>query len=264
MRVVLGLGVRQGAHAVSLIDARLHPRAASPWPGRPGSIEDLVMRHIVVIGALGAALALAGASAAAGPQAPAEHPRIDGAWTLNREMGDQMRGGSPGPGDGGERRGSGGGGGHRGGFGMGGGGMGGMGGGMRPMGGSMPDREEMQRRRLLMHELLAPPTRLTITTDRDVVAFTDEVGRVRKYEANGKKEKHQFDNGTVKTKAKWDGDHLAIETSLDDGVKLTQTYALAGDRRQLIVQTTVEGGMSRDSGDRRPLTHYYDDVAASQ
>jgi hypothetical protein len=222
------------------------------------------MRTTVLIGAIGGALALWNPAASArAADTPAAHPRIEGVWTLNRERSDRMRGGPDGssgregdeaPG-GGRRR--------PGGFGMGGGGFGG---GTRPMMGrdGKPDREEMQRRRELMQELLQPSPSMTITVDGDTVSFTEADGRVRKYAANGKKEKHQFTNGTVKTKTKWDKDQLVVESSLEDGMKVTQTYGVASDKRQLIVQTKVEGGMMRDEGDRKPITIYYDDVTGLQ
>ena len=225
------------------------------------------MRTALVITALGSALALPGSFVAAA-QAPAStHPNIDGAWVLNRDMGDQMQRGG---GEGGD--GEGGGGHRRGGYGGGmGGGMGGMGGGMGRGGmggGQMSDEQkaEMQRRRALMRELLQPSDRMTVTVENDVVTFTESDGRVRKFKTDGKKEKHQFDNGTVETKTKWDNDGLVIETDLQNGMKLTQTYTVApGEKRQLVLATKMEGGgMGRggdsDSGERKPFMHYYDDA----
>jgi hypothetical protein len=238
------------------------------------------MRTALVITALGSALALPGSFvASAGAQTPAAtHPNIDGAWVLNRDMGDQQQRGGGGDGSegdgGGHRRGGygGGGGGGYGGGGMGrGGGMGGMGrGGMG--GGQMSDeqKQEMERRRALMKELLQPSDRMTVTVDNDIVTFTESDGRVRKFKTDGKKEKHQFDNGTVETKSKWDNDGLVIETELQNGMKLTQTYTIApGEKRQLVLATKMEGGggggmghggSSGDSGERKPFMHYYDDA----
>jgi len=226
------------------------------------------MRTALVITALGGALALPG-SFVASAQAPAPaavHPNIDGAWVLNRDMGDQMQRG--GGGEGGEREG---GGGHRhgggGGYGVSGMGMGrGMGG-----GGQMSDeqKQEMERRRALMKELLQPSDRMTLTVENDMVTFTESDGRVRKFRTDGKKEKHQFDNGTVETKSKWDNSGLVIETDLQSGMKLTQTYTIAaGEKRQLVLATKMEGGggggmghaPSGDSGERKPIMHYYDDA----
>jgi len=225
------------------------------------------MRTALVITALGGALALQGSFvASAHAQAPAaDHPNIDGAWVLNRDMGDQMQRG--GGGDGGEREG---GGGHRhgggGGYGVSGMGMGrGMGG-----GGQMSDeqKQEMERRRALMKELLQPSDRMNVTVENDIVTFTESDGRVRKFKTDGKKEKHQFDNGTVETKSKWDNTGLVIETDLQNGMKLTQTYSVAaGEKRQLVLATKMEGGSggmghgsSGDSGERKPFMHYYDDA----
>ena len=213
------------------------------------------MRTAMLDTALGSALALALAAGGAvgAAQAPAtERPKIEGAWTLNHDIGDRPGRSAGMPDDQG-------GGGHRhGGYGGGGGGYGGgMGG-----GGQMSDeqRAEMQRRRNLARELLTPPTRLNISVDGEIVSFTDADGRVKKYKVDGKKEKHQFDNGTVETKSKWEAGALTIETSMDGGMKFTQSYSLVSDHRELMVQTKMEGGMSRDDDERKPITHYYDDA----
>jgi hypothetical protein len=222
------------------------------------------MRTAMVGTAIGSAVAvtLALGGAVGFAQAPAtERPKIEGAWTLNRDIGDR-------PGRAGGMSDDQGGGHHRGGYGGGGGGgYGGVGGGMRGGGyggggGQMSDeqRAEMQRRRNLAREVLTPPGRLNITVDGDVVSFTDEDGRVKKYKTDGKKEKHAFDNGTVETKSKWENGALTIETSLEGGMKFTQSYSLVSDHRELMVQTKMEGGMSRDDDERKPITHYYDDA----
>jgi len=223
------------------------------------------MRTALVITVLAGALALPGSFVApAHARAPAaDHPNIDGAWVLNRDMGDEMQRG------GGESGDSEGGGGHRHG---GGGGYGvsamGHGGGMG--GGQMSDeqKQEMERRRALMKELLQPSARMNVTVENDIVTFTESDGRVRKFKTDGKKEKHQFDNGTVETKSKWDNTGLVIETALQNGMKLTQTYTIAaGEKRQLVLATKMEGGGggmghggSGDSDERKPLMHYYDDA----
>ncbi len=228
------------------------------------------MRTALVITVLGSALALPGSFvASAHAQAPAAaHPNIDGAWVLNRDMGDPMQRGG---GGGGESSDGGGGGGHRRGGGGGGYGVSAMGhGGGMGGGGPMSDeqKQEMERRRALMKELLQPSDRMNVTVENDMVTFTESDGRVRKFKTDGKKEKHQFDNGTVETKSKWDNSGLVIETDLN-GTKLTQTYTIAaGERRQLVLATKMEGGggggmghaPSGDSGERKPIMHYYDDA----
>lgn len=174
--------------------------------------------------------------------------RLAGEWVLNRQQSTAPgTGGDTGPDPGSRRRG----GGFSGGFGRPGGGTAGA------MGGS-EDREGMERHRALVRELLDPLPRITITTDNDAVTFTASDGRVRKYRTDGRKEKHQFDNGTVETKSKWEKEQLTIETSTSGGVKLVETYSV-NDRHQLMVEHRFRGG-----GDRSPIVHVYDDGSTLQ
>jgi hypothetical protein len=181
---------------------------------------------------------------------PAQRPAIGGAWTLNRELSTSPRGGSPDPGD--RMRSSGGRAGMRGGTG---GGMG-PGPGMGGTGGRATDREELERRRSLMKEVLEAPLRLTITVEEPLVIFTYADGRVARYKADGKEEKHQFASGTVKTKMTWEVDRLTIETNLGDGFKITHAYKVNPDPRQLGVMTMTPG----QSKDLPPITHVYDEA----
>lgn len=174
---------------------------------------------------------------------PVARPLIEGAWTLNRDLSSTPRGGGPDPAD---RMRASGGGGMRGGF-------GGMGGGSRPSAG--PDREEMERRRTLMKEVLEAPKHFSITVADPVVTFTYNDGRVVRYKADGKEERHQHTSGTVKTKTKWDLDRLTIETNLGDGFKITHAYKTNIEPRQLVVLTITPG----QSKDLPPITHVYDE-----
>ena len=200
-----------------------------------------------VIGLAGAVLI---PTIVAASQAVSELQKFNGAWVLNRQQSTSAGsgGGEAAPEGGGHRRG---------GFS---GGFGGPGGTGRGMGTGSEDRAAMERQRALMHELLEPLPRLTVTTEGDIVTFTAADGRVRRYRVDGRKEKHQFDNGTVETKSKWEEGALTIETSMDGGMKFTQSYSLVSDHRELMVQTKMEGGMSRDDDERKPITHYYDDA----
>ena len=127
-------------------------------------------------------------------------------------------------------------------------------------GGGAEDREAFERQRALMHELLEPLPRITVTSDNETVTFTASDGRVRKYRIDGKKEKHQFDNGTVDTKSKWENEQLTIETSTSGGMKMVETYSV-NDQHQLVVRVKLEGGRG---GDRPPILHVYDDASALQ
>ena len=86
-----------------------------------------------------------------------------------------------------------------------------------------------------MKEVLEAPKNFVITVEEPMVIFTYTDGRIVRYKADGKEEKHQYPSGTVKTKAKWEVDRLTIETNLGDGFKITHTYKTTGDPRQLIV-----------------------------
>jgi hypothetical protein len=188
---------------------------------------------------------LVGAQTSSGPA------RLNGAWVLNRQQSSGVgTGADPAPEGGGPRHG-----GFSGGFGHpGGGGMG------RGNGGSGDDRESLERQRALVHELLEPLPRITVTSDNESVTFAASDGRVRKYRIDGKKEKHQFDNGTVDTKSKWENEQLIIETSTSGGMKLVESYSV-NDQHQLVVD--VKFGSVRGS-DRPPILHVYDDASALQ
>jgi hypothetical protein len=112
----------------------------------------------------------------------------------------------------------------------------------------------MARRRSLLQEVLDPPTRFLITLDDPLVVFTYGDGRVVRYRADGKEERHQHTSGTVKTKTKWAAGRLEIETNLGDGMKVTHAYAVRDDQRQLDVTVTMPG----QSKDLPPVTHVYD------
>ena len=189
--------------------------------------------------AAAAACSLAVPLAAQNPEAT--RPMLDGAWTLNRELSNPARSGAPDPGDdwqrSGQRRG-------RGDFG---------GGRVRP---GSQDREEVARRRDLMREVLEAPRRFLITVEDPLVIFTFPDGRVVRYSADGKEERHQHVSGTVKTKTRWQGDGLAIETDLGGGLKITHTYRTTPEPRQLVVTTVLP----RRARDLPPIQHTYDET----
>jgi hypothetical protein len=209
------------------------------------------MRYVpgpTVIGSVLAATALPVVLAAG--QAVSGPARLNGAWVLNRPQSSSVGGGGDtAPEGGGARR--------RGGFSGGIGGPGGMG---RGMGGSGEDREAFERQRALMRELLEPLPRVTVTSDNEAVTFTASDGHVRKYRLDGRKEKHQFDNGTVDTRSKWDKEQLTIETTTPGGMKLVETYSV-NNQHQLVVAVKLEGDRG---GDRPPMIRVYDDASMLQ
>jgi len=172
---------------------------------------------------------------------------IVGAWKLNKDLtdkpaADNARGGGGGRGPGG----SGGGGiGGRGG-GIGGGGRrGGMGGGMGGSGyegGRGGDPEQIKRTRRILADLIKPADGWTIVQDGPVVLFTNVDGRPMKYTSNDKEEEHLTGDGVIKSKTHWNGEQLIIEAKYQDGPKVTRTYTVSSDLRQLMIHIKISGG----------------------
>jgi len=183
------------------------------------------------------------AALAGGKRAP-----LVGAWTLNKDLTDKpaaqnARGGDTGRSPGGGGGGGGGGTGGRGGIGgVGGGGRrGGMGGGGYE-GGRGGDPEQMKRMRALLAELVKPAAGWTIVQDGPLVLFTNADGRAQKYTADGKEEEHLSGDGVIKSKTRWNGEQLIIEAKYQDGPKVTRTYTVSSDLRQLMIHIKISGG----------------------
>ncbi len=99
----------------------------------------------------------------------------------------------------------------------------------------------MQQMRDMMRELLQPAARLTIVQRDDTVSFTDDQGRVRKFVANGKDEKHQLDAATLKTKSRWKDGALVIEWETGRGPTVVRTYRVDPVAHQLVDRDDDEG-----------------------
>jgi hypothetical protein len=214
------------------------------------------MRSLLPIGILAAAVALIPYPTAAQEKTPASGPSLAGGWTRNADLSDassgrgqqggddsgQGRGGSSGGGGGGRRRGGGGGGG--GGFGRG-GGMG-RGGGAPAM-----NPDDMARMRDAMHDITNPSDHLIITQTDSMVLLTGADGRTTRLSPDGKKIKDE--NTKVERKTKWDGGKLVSEINGLGPGKMTQTFAVDPEGRQLRVTVVMEGGRSP-----RTITQVYD------
>jgi hypothetical protein len=182
----------------------------------------------------------------------AANPMV-GAWTLNKELSDNPQdaasGAREGGGDHGGNRGGGrrrgGGGGFGGGFG--GGGHGGGGG----QGSPAADPEETARRRSAMLDILSPPDRLTIVQTDSMVIITGPDGRTTRLSPDGKKIKD--DSTKIDRRTKWDGTKLVSEIGGLPIGKITETWSVDPERRQLHISL-------KNDDDRRPLmvTRVYD------
>jgi hypothetical protein len=177
-----------------------------------------------------------------------DKPQLSGNWNFNPDQSDDAQqkvqeaeqnsqhgnagGGYPGGGSasGGYPGGGGIGGSYPGGGGMGRGGMGGgMGrrGGMGNPSGGISSQEKDQ--------LAANPKYLKINQRDDQIVISDDSDHTRTLYPDGKKHEEKDENGKkISTKTEWQGDSLIAETKMHSG-KLTETYQVSSDGKQLIV-----------------------------
>jgi hypothetical protein len=217
------------------------------------------MRTLCSIGILAAAVAALSipVSAQEKPSAPAAS--LAGGWTRNADLSDApargqsddgaARGdGSAGGGGGGRRRGGGGGGGFGGGgFGRGGGGGRGAGG-----GGAM-NPEDAARMRDAMRDITNPSDHLIITQTESMVVLTTADGRTTRLSPDGKKIKDE--NTKVERKTRWDGGKLVSEINGLGRGKMTQTFAVDPEGKQLRMIVVMERGRG---GQPQTVTQVYD------
>jgi hypothetical protein len=207
---------------------------------------------------LAAAVAVLPGPLAVQAQSPAPGTSIAGGWTRNTDLSDAPMGRGQQGDDSGRGRGdgSGGGGGRRrgggGGGGFGGGGFGGRGG-STGRGGPQGNPEDMARMRDAMRDITNPSDHLIITQTDSMVVLTGADGRTTRLSPDGKKIKD--DNTKIERKTKWDGGKLVSEISGLGPGKMTQTFAVDPEGKQLRVTVVMDGGRS---GQPRTITQVYD------
>ena len=213
------------------------------------------MRTLLSTGILTAAVAVLSIPVWAQEKPSAPAPSLAGGWTRNADLSDvpAARGqqgddatprgdGGGGNGGGGRRRGGGG-------FGRGGGGGGGRGaGGVAAM-----NPDEVARRRDAMRDITNPSDHLIITQTESMVVLTAADGRTTRLSPDGKKIKDE--NTKVERKTKWDGGKLVSEINGLGPGKMTQTFAVDPEGKQLRMTVVMEGGRS---GQPRTVTQVYD------
>jgi hypothetical protein len=159
-------------------------------------------------------------------------PAIVGAWTLNADLSDKRQEPQDGQNGGGRRQGQGGSA-RRGGGGFGRGGFGGGNGATSSM-----SPEERQRLRDELRDIMNPPDRLTITEANSMIIITAGDGHVERLTANGKK---IADESTkIERKTKWDNDKLVTEISGAGPRKITETYWVDPEHKQLHVSVLLD------------------------
>ena len=165
------------------------------------------------------------------PPAPQPPPRttILGAWKLNREESDDPRKRSRDSGDSN-------GGGHGGGRGIGGGYPGGGHRGYGRRGGESD--EERQK----MRELLTPANAITLSMTGAEVDLVDDRNRKRALITEGRKLQKSKDANYQEIPAKWEGNRLATEEKNPRGGKMSRTFELSYDGRQLFETLHMTSG----------------------
>jgi len=227
---------------------------------------NLRRRIALPLALLGALAAGAGVARADSKPEAATRPSFAGQWAFNagqsdnandkiREAQRNTRMAGRGPGGGYPRGGMG-----RGGIGVGypGGGMGRGGMGRGGMGrGGAPQSAPINGEDL---ETLANDSKtLTIGQNQQQFSILDDAGNSRTLYADGKKHKEEDAAGQkITVKTRWDANRLVSEHKLGHTGKLTETYELSPDSKQLIFTSRLES--SKLSG---PLTirRVYDNAA---
>jgi hypothetical protein len=168
---------------------------------------------------------------------PPPRTTILGAWKLNRDESDDPRqhtqdsqgsnGGHGGGSGGGPRMGGGW---------PGGGGGGGYGG---HRGGGESDEQRQK-----MHELTTPPRTLSMSMTGAEVDLLDDQNRKRAFMTDGRKLQKSKDANYQEIAAKWDGNRLVTEEKDPRGNKMSRTFELSEDGRQLYETLHMTSGRS--------------------
>jgi hypothetical protein len=215
------------------------------------------MRTLCSIGILAAAVAALSIPVAAQEKPSAPSPSLAGAWTRNADLSDAPAARGPQSDDGAARGGGGNGGGRRrggGGGGFGGGGFGrGGGGGRGGVGVAAMNPDEIARMRDAMRDITNPSDHLIITQTESMVVLTAADGRTTRLSPDGKKIKDE--NTKIERKTKWDGGKLVSEINGLGRGKMTQTFAVDPEGKQLRMIVVMERGRG---GQPQTVTQVYD------
>jgi hypothetical protein len=183
---------------------------------------------------------VAAASLIAHADTPKPNEAIIGAWTLNKDASALTQPGDNNgrDGDNAGRRGNGngyGGGRRRGGGGFGGGGFGGGG-----FNGQQPqDREAAQRMRDALRQEMEAPDHMTVVLSGTTVIITTPDGHTTRLATDGSKIKD--DSTGIERKTKWDGAKLVSEVNGLGRGKITETYSVDTEAKQLRVKLDIDG-----------------------
>jgi len=92
---------------------------------------------------------------------------------------------------------------------------------------------ESDEKRQKMRELFSPPTTITFSMTGAEVDLVDDRDRKRAFMTDGRKLQKSKDANYQESAAKFDGNRLVTEEKTPRGDKMSRTFELSGDGRQL-------------------------------
>lgn len=109
-----------------------------------------------------------------------------------------------------------------------------------------PSREseaEARNRQQLVGDVKRPPGWFTVVQTRNSVRFTDDRGRTRTFQPNGREEVQRLEAGPVSTITRWEADRLVVRYRVSQGRELRYTFSRQLDAPRLLVEVRfVERG----------------------
>lgn len=118
---------------------------------------------------------------------------------------------------------------------------------------------ENDEERQKMHELLSPPTNIAFSATGAEVDLRDDRDRKRAFMTDGRKLKKSKDDNYQEIAAKWDGSRLVTDEKSPRGGKMSRTFELSPDGRQLYENLHIE---SNGRNNRSLDLHYVYDITA--
>ena len=110
-----------------------------------------------------------------------------------------------------------------------------------------------------MHELVSPPATITFSMTGAEVDLQDDHDRKRAFMTDGRKLKKSKDDNYQETAAKWDGSRLVTDEKSPHGGKMSRSFELSPDGRQLYENLHIE---SSGRGNRSLDLHYVYEIFA--
>src|SRR5207248_3386634 len=118
---------------------------------------------------------------------------------------------------------------------------------------------ESDEERQKMHELFTPAKAFTLSMTGAEVDLMDDRDRKRAFMTDGRKLQKSKDDRYQEIAAKWDGNRLVTEEKSPRGGKMSRTFELSPDGRQLCENLRIESS----GGKHRSLdVHYVYDILA--